>query len=270
MGDSQQGGEESLRVEGEEVEIGTREGTTTTSLQAQTTPSPAFIRENIEEEWPMPVWCKMFSQTLSSTTRNYFDDLDPKSVDSFEELSQKFLEEFSQQQKYIKDQTEIHKIKRRLNDGLQAFMDRFKLEILKSRGYLCQRNKGKGRGGVKVINMMSFGGYQKRSHEGAELGVTDEIPLPPILRVKVESIKAVIGWILEGSLLPFGDSGPLGNNGRAWQEQDSVNEVCYHEVPIPLQCYPRKNKNEDPRSSRLDNPLDDQVPNGYRGSHSND
>ncbi|GJY65475.1 hypothetical protein Tco_0467713 [Tanacetum coccineum] len=54
-----------------------------------------------EEEWPMPV---------------------------FEELSQKFLEEFLQQKRYAKDLTEIHSIKRRLNEGLQAFMDRFKSE----------------------------------------------------------------------------------------------------------------------------------------------
>ncbi|GJY82412.1 reverse transcriptase domain-containing protein [Tanacetum coccineum] len=79
-----------------------------------------------QEEWLMPVWCKMFSQTLGGATQNYFDDLDPKSVDSFEELSQKFLEEFSQQKRYAKDPTEIHDIKRRQNEGLQAFMDRFK------------------------------------------------------------------------------------------------------------------------------------------------
>nr|GEZ93100.1 reverse transcriptase domain-containing protein [Tanacetum cinerariifolium] len=43
------------------------------------------------------VWCKMFRQTLSGSARNWFDSLDPKSVDGFEELSNKFLEEFSQQ-----------------------------------------------------------------------------------------------------------------------------------------------------------------------------
>ncbi|GJY92911.1 hypothetical protein Tco_0508693 [Tanacetum coccineum] len=48
-----------------------------------------------QEEWPMPVWCKMFRQTLSGSARNWFDSLDPKSVDGFEELSSKFLEEFS-------------------------------------------------------------------------------------------------------------------------------------------------------------------------------
>ncbi|GJR50656.1 hypothetical protein Tco_1401177 [Tanacetum coccineum] len=52
-----------------------------------------------QEEWPMPVWCKMLRQTLSGSTRNWFDSLDPKSVDGFEELSSKLLEEFSQQKK---------------------------------------------------------------------------------------------------------------------------------------------------------------------------
>ncbi|GJV13526.1 hypothetical protein Tco_1355067 [Tanacetum coccineum] len=46
----------------------------------------------------------------------------------FEELSQKFLEEFSQQKRYAKDRTEIHGIKRRQNKGLQTFMDRFKFK----------------------------------------------------------------------------------------------------------------------------------------------
>ncbi|GJR03425.1 reverse transcriptase domain-containing protein [Tanacetum coccineum] len=81
-----------------------------------------------QEEWLMPVWCKMFGQTLGGAAQNWFDDLDPKSVDSFGELSQKFLEEFSQQKIYAKDMTEIYGIKRRQNEGLQAFMDRFKSE----------------------------------------------------------------------------------------------------------------------------------------------
>ncbi|GJW76064.1 reverse transcriptase domain-containing protein [Tanacetum coccineum] len=67
-------------------------------------------------------------QTLEGAARNWFDDLDPKSVDSFEELSHNFLEEFSQQKIYAKDPTEIHGIKRRQNEGLQAFIDRFKSE----------------------------------------------------------------------------------------------------------------------------------------------
>ncbi|GJV42714.1 reverse transcriptase domain-containing protein [Tanacetum coccineum] len=81
-----------------------------------------------QEEWPMPVWCKMFRQTLGGVARNWFDGLDPKSVDSFKKLSQKFLKEFSQQKRYAKNPTEIHGIKRRHNEGLQAFIDRLKFK----------------------------------------------------------------------------------------------------------------------------------------------
>ncbi|GJS24521.1 reverse transcriptase domain-containing protein [Tanacetum coccineum] len=82
----------------------------------------------------MPVWCKMFCQTLRGAAQNWFDDLDPKSLDSFEELSQKLLEEFSQQKRYTKDSTEIHDCKRRQNEGLQPFMDRFRFKSLHIKG----------------------------------------------------------------------------------------------------------------------------------------
>ncbi|GKD18843.1 hypothetical protein Tco_1208001 [Tanacetum coccineum] len=49
-----------------------------------------------QEEWTMLVRCKMFRQNLSGSTRNWFDSLDPKSVDGFENSSNKFLKEFSQ------------------------------------------------------------------------------------------------------------------------------------------------------------------------------
>ncbi|GJY41296.1 reverse transcriptase domain-containing protein, partial [Tanacetum coccineum] len=87
-----------------------------------------------QEEWPMPVWYKMFRQTLSGSERNWFDSLDPKSVDGFQELSSKFLEEFSQQKRYDKDPMEIHGIKRKPYEGLQAFMDRFKAESAHIKG----------------------------------------------------------------------------------------------------------------------------------------
>nr|GEV78406.1 reverse transcriptase domain-containing protein [Tanacetum cinerariifolium] len=88
---------------------------------------------------------------LGGGAQNWFDDLDPKSVDSFEELSQKFLEEFSQQKRYAKDPTEIHGIKRRQNEGLQAFMDRDK-------GYVCPKwtegpERARNRGGPREVRM---------------------------------------------------------------------------------------------------------------------
>ncbi|GKF35990.1 hypothetical protein Tco_0112748, partial [Tanacetum coccineum] len=60
--------------------------------------------------------------------------LDRKSVDGFEELSSKFLEEFLQQKRYDKDPIEIHGIKRKPNEGLQAFMACFKAESAHIKG----------------------------------------------------------------------------------------------------------------------------------------
>ncbi|GJR75179.1 hypothetical protein Tco_0087544 [Tanacetum coccineum] len=40
-----------------------------------------------QEEWSMPMWCKIFRQTLGGAVRKWFDHLDPKSVDNFVELS---------------------------------------------------------------------------------------------------------------------------------------------------------------------------------------
>nr|GEU76373.1 hypothetical protein [Tanacetum cinerariifolium] len=72
-----------------------------------------------QEEWPMPIWCKMFRQSLGGAAQNWFNDLDPKSMDRFEELSQKFLEEFLQQKRNAKDPTEIYSIKRRPSEEAQ-------------------------------------------------------------------------------------------------------------------------------------------------------
>nr|GEV11415.1 reverse transcriptase domain-containing protein [Tanacetum cinerariifolium] len=66
--------------------------------------------------------------------KEWFDSLDPKSVDGFEELSNKFLEEFSQQKRYDKNPTEIHGIKQKPDEWLQAFMDRFKAESAHIKG----------------------------------------------------------------------------------------------------------------------------------------
>ncbi|KAJ0954080.1 hypothetical protein HanRHA438_Chr00c29g0854791 [Helianthus annuus] len=46
--------------------------------------------------WPMPVWCHMFVQTLTVGARLWFDSLPPEGIDSYEELSEKFLRNFNQ------------------------------------------------------------------------------------------------------------------------------------------------------------------------------
>nr|GFB07647.1 reverse transcriptase domain-containing protein [Tanacetum cinerariifolium] len=61
-----------------------------------------------QKEWQMPVWCKMFRKTLGGATQNW----------------------------YAKDPTKIHDIKRRQNEGLQAFMDQFKSKSSHIKGVL--------------------------------------------------------------------------------------------------------------------------------------
>ncbi|GJZ63897.1 hypothetical protein Tco_0620318 [Tanacetum coccineum] len=67
-----------------------------------------FSAATKQREWPMPVWCKMFRQTLGGAP---------------EIPGRIFIKK-----RYAKDPTEIHGIERRHNEGLQAFMDRFKFE----------------------------------------------------------------------------------------------------------------------------------------------
>ncbi|GJU23526.1 hypothetical protein Tco_1156868 [Tanacetum coccineum] len=125
-----------------------------------------------QEELLMPIWCKMFLQTLGGATRNWFDDLDPKSVDSFEELSQKFLEEFSQQKRYAKDPTEIHGIKR--------------------------RPRAEEGGDVKIINMVNAGANRKRPYKRERFGLTKELTFLMIPQNNLTDKPVILEGIIEG------------------------------------------------------------------------
>ncbi|GKA90068.1 hypothetical protein Tco_0811880, partial [Tanacetum coccineum] len=102
----------------------------------------------------------------------------------FEELSQKFLEEFSQQKKYAKDPTEIHSIKRRQNEGLQAFMDRFKSESSHIKGV------------PPVLRILAF----MHSHSHPELSKKLIDKIPKMMDGMFERVRAFIrGEVVAGS-----------------------------------------------------------------------
>ena len=46
------------------------------------------------ERWAMPVWCHMFNATLTGSARVWFDDLPPKTMNSYDELREVFLANF--------------------------------------------------------------------------------------------------------------------------------------------------------------------------------
>nr|GEU31750.1 reverse transcriptase domain-containing protein [Tanacetum cinerariifolium] len=65
------------------------------------------------QRWAMPTWCHMFNSTLTGNAKVWFDDLPPKSIDSYDDLKKAFLENYLQQKKYNKDHIELHNIKQR-------------------------------------------------------------------------------------------------------------------------------------------------------------
>ncbi|GJU47458.1 reverse transcriptase domain-containing protein [Tanacetum coccineum] len=80
------------------------------------------------EWWAMPTWCHMFNSTLTGNARVWFDDLLPKSIDSYNDLKEAFLANYLQQNKCIKDPVEIHHIKQMEGESTEDSVRRFKIE----------------------------------------------------------------------------------------------------------------------------------------------
>nr|GEU55440.1 reverse transcriptase domain-containing protein [Tanacetum cinerariifolium] len=213
---------------------------------------------------------KDLEDQLGGAAQNWFDDLDPKSVDSFEELSQKFLEEFSQQKRYTKDTTEIHGIKRRQKEGLQAFMDQFKYESSHIKGVpqiLCifafmhghahpelakklnekntqnggQKNGNRGRNDVKVVNMIRQEGNSKRSFK--ERRPRCQHP------VKTQKMQDSDDGFFRGNTSSPRSNRSSSNFRKGRKKKDGANEVCNNEMLFAVQHHNRKDQNEKPRSS---------------------
>ncbi|GKA20723.1 reverse transcriptase domain-containing protein [Tanacetum coccineum] len=79
-------------------------------------------------EWPMPVWCSMFQQTLDGSARGWFENLSQGSIDGWAELRQQFTTRFSTRRACFKDPTEITKIVRKANETLATFKERWIVE----------------------------------------------------------------------------------------------------------------------------------------------
>nr|GEV82660.1 hypothetical protein [Tanacetum cinerariifolium] len=86
------------------------------------------------EQLAMPTWCHMFNSTLIGAARVWFDELSPKSIDSYKDLKAAFLAYFMQQKKYVKDPVEIHNIKQKDRDTIEDFIERFKVETERMKG----------------------------------------------------------------------------------------------------------------------------------------
>ncbi|GKD90422.1 reverse transcriptase domain-containing protein [Tanacetum coccineum] len=79
-------------------------------------------------EWPMPVWCRMFQQTLDGSARGWFERLPHDSINEWAELREAFATRFSVRRAYFKEPHEITKITRKANESLTAFKERWTVE----------------------------------------------------------------------------------------------------------------------------------------------
>nr|GEU60348.1 hypothetical protein [Tanacetum cinerariifolium] len=93
------------------------------------------------ERWAMPTWCHTFNSTLIGAYKVWFDELPPKSIDSYKYLKAAFLAYFMQQKKYVKNPVKIHNIKQKDGEIIEDFMKWFTVETGRMKGLLSDQSK---------------------------------------------------------------------------------------------------------------------------------
>ncbi|XP_076931562.1 uncharacterized protein LOC143596754 [Bidens hawaiensis] len=76
----------------------------------------------------------MFALTLTGAAREWFEKLPDGQISSWDDLVKKFSQQFSQQKKHTRDQSEILDVVRRDNESIEDFITRFNDESLKIGG----------------------------------------------------------------------------------------------------------------------------------------
>ncbi|GKD58749.1 hypothetical protein Tco_1296258 [Tanacetum coccineum] len=82
------------------------------------------------KEWHMPVWCRMFQQTLDGNVKGWFECLPAGSIDEWVKHRKQFTTRFSTRRACFKDLTEITKTVRNANETLVAFKERWTIETV--------------------------------------------------------------------------------------------------------------------------------------------
>nr|GEV94406.1 reverse transcriptase domain-containing protein [Tanacetum cinerariifolium] len=77
----------------------------------------------------MPVWCRMFQQTLDGPAKGWFEQMPNRCIDGWADLREKFTKRFALGRKCSKDPTKISKIDRKANETLLNFKERWTEEM---------------------------------------------------------------------------------------------------------------------------------------------
>ncbi|GKB07453.1 reverse transcriptase domain-containing protein [Tanacetum coccineum] len=87
-----------------------------------------FVGAANSGEWPMPIWCQMFQQTLHGSARGWFESLPSNSIDEWWRLREAFTTRYLIRKACYKEPHEITKIVRKANETLMAFKERWTVE----------------------------------------------------------------------------------------------------------------------------------------------
>ncbi|GJX71341.1 reverse transcriptase domain-containing protein [Tanacetum coccineum] len=82
-----------------------------------------FVGAANQGEWEMPMWCRMFQQTLDRPTKGWFDRLPNGCIDNWTDLREAFMEMFTLRRKCCKDPIEVFKIVRKAKETLPDFKE---------------------------------------------------------------------------------------------------------------------------------------------------
>ncbi|XP_076931721.1 uncharacterized protein LOC143596966 [Bidens hawaiensis] len=99
--------------------------------------------------WTLPYWCHMFALILTGVAREWFEKLPDCQISSWDDLVKKFSQQFSQQKKHTRDQSEILDVIRRDNESVEDFITRFNDENLNIGGISKDMLRGAFRKNVK-------------------------------------------------------------------------------------------------------------------------
>ncbi|GJU66507.1 reverse transcriptase domain-containing protein [Tanacetum coccineum] len=87
-----------------------------------------FASATNSEEWSMPVWCRMFQQTLDGAARGWFERLSANNINEWANLREVFTVRYLVRRACFKEPHEITKIVKRANESLTAFKERWTVE----------------------------------------------------------------------------------------------------------------------------------------------
>ncbi|GJW27402.1 hypothetical protein Tco_0044277 [Tanacetum coccineum] len=289
MVDSQPEREGVQWVEEEGTRKGSREGPSAPTLLAQTTPSSAFIKENIDMLRIMIKEHDQQTKTKATPKKLTYDDFE---VDGSESSKGKGLSERSsdgssgtaetrnKSRSYGKSRRSLpcnksssylrryERLGKRSRSKAKAKEGRAKSRTRRSGHKETSSNFDYEEDSEDTCEDLSLGGNRKRPYETEESRVTKEIAILAIPRNSLTDAPIILKGMIkgfqvfEGNLPSSRFDRPSGNNRITEKKQNHPAGIRHSEMSLPLQCHPREDGDEKPRSSRINYTLNDQVSNG--------